>query len=68
MKYVELEEKNWKRILELLKELETHKDFYIRSLTRVSKEPTKENYAVFQADSKVMHDAERELHRLSKFL
>ena len=58
--------KNWKRILELLKELETHKEFYIRSLNRVSIEPTPENAKVFWADAKVLNDAERELFKLSR--
>jgi hypothetical protein len=58
--------KNWKRILQLLKELETHKDFYKRSLDRVSVNPTKENYDVFKADAKVLNDAERELFKLSR--
>jgi Flp pilus assembly CpaE family ATPase len=58
--------KNWKRILQLLKELETHKDFYRRSLNRVSVNPTPENAKTFWADAKVLNDAEKELHRLTR--
>lgn len=58
--------KNWKRISELLEELKTHQSFYARSLDRVSKEATPENYAVFEADSELMHKMEKELYQLSK--
>jgi hypothetical protein len=58
--------KDWKRILQLLKELENHKDFYRRSLNRVSVNPTEDNYRVFKADAKVLNDAEKELFKLSR--
>jgi len=58
--------KDWKKILTLLKELEIHKEFYRRSLNRVSVEPTSKNMKVFQADAKVLSDTEKELLRLSK--
>lgn len=58
--------KNWKGILKILRELEILKDFYSRSLLRVSQDCTEENYTVFVADSKALNDAERELYRLSK--
>lgn len=58
--------KNWKKILQTLKELETHKEFYQKSLNRVSVDPTPENVNVFWTDAKVMNDAEHKLYRLSK--
>jgi len=53
---------NMSERLKILKRLEVEREFYRRSLNRVSKDFTKENYDVFKADSKVMSELERELH------
>jgi DNA-binding LacI/PurR family transcriptional regulator len=58
--------KDWKRILEVLKQLEEDKRFYRDSLNAVSENMTEENYQVFLADCDVMHKHERELYRLSR--